>query len=175
MSRKGRVLIFTGDGKGKTTAALGMALRASGHGMRILILQFIKANPFIGEIAALEHLPRVEMIQTGLGFVSSPTDPAFSDHCQAAQQALRIASEAIRSKKYDMIVLDEICTAVTKGLLDEGQVVDLLCERNEVSCLVLTGRGATERLISKADTVTEMGCLKHGLQEGFVAQKGVEY
>lgn len=172
---KKRILIFTGDGKGKTTAALGMALRASGHGLRTLILQFIKADPHIGEMAAIRHLPGVEMIQMGRGFVPSPADPAFPEHGRAALRAVKKAEEALRSKKYDLIILDEICTAMTMGLITEDQVAEIIDHCSGNSCLVLTGRGATDRLISKADTVTEMRCLKHGLQEGRKAKKGVEY
>ena len=172
---KGRVLIFTGDGKGKTTAALGMALRASGHGLRTLVLQFLKADPSIGEMAAVKNLPGVEMVQMGRGFVPSPTDPAFQEHCKAALGALEEAIEAVQSRRYDLIILDEICIAVAKGLITEDQVMEVIDRIGEDSCLVLTGRGATDRLISKADTVTEMRSLKHGLSEGIAAQKGVEY
>lgn len=175
MRGKGRVLIFTGDGKGKTTAALGMALRANGHGLRTLIIQFIKANASTGELAALKHLPGVEIIQMGRGFTPPTEDPAFSEHRKASQDALQMALKALQSKRYDLIILDEICTAIGKGLLDEDQVVEFLNQGDENSCIVLTGRGATYRLISKADTVTEMCCLKHGLHEGWAAQKGVEY
>jgi cob(I)alamin adenosyltransferase len=174
-NRKSRILIFTGDGKGKTTAALGMALRASGHDMRTLFLQFMKANEAVGELAALKHLPGVEAIQMGRRFVPATTDSAFSEHRQAALHALEKAAEALRSKKYDLIILDEICTAMDKGLITEEQILELIEASGEVSCLVLTGRGATKRLIAKADTVTEMRNLKHGLREGIAAQKGVEY
>lgn len=172
---KSRVLIFTGEGKGKTTAALGMALRASGHDMRTLFLQFVKANEAVGELIALKHLPAVEAIQMGRGFVPAMTDPGYSEHHQAAFQALEKAAEALRSKKYDLIILDEICTAMDKGLITEDQILELIEKSGEVSCLVLTGRGATERLIAKADTVTEMRNIKHGLREGITAQRGVEY
>lgn len=174
-NRKSRVLIFTGDGKGKTTAALGMALRASGHGLRTLILQFIKANEAVGELTALEHLPGVEAIQMGRGFVPPPTNPAFPEHRQAALNSLEKAAEALRSRKYDLIILDEICTAMDKGLITEDHILELIEASGEVSCLVLTGRGATNRLIAEADTVTEMRNLKHGLRKGITAQKGVEY
>lgn len=175
MGGKSRILLFTGDGKGKTTAALGMALRASGHGLRTLILQFIKSNASTGELAAIQHLPGVEIIQLGRGFTPPAEDPAFSEHRRAAQDALKMALEALQSKRYDLIILDEICTAVAKGLLDEDQVLEIISQGDEDSHIVLTGRGATDRLISKADTVTEMCCLKHGLDEGWAAQKGVEY
>ncbi len=174
-NRRSRILIFTGDGKGKTTAALGMALRASGHGMRTLILQFMKADDTVGELAGLRYLPRVEVIQMGRGFVPSPTSPAFPEHRQAAFHALEKAAEALRSKKYDLMILDEICTAMDKGLITEDQIMNLLEESGELSCLVLTGRGASQRLIAEADTVTEMRNLKHGLSQGIGAQKGVEY
>jgi cob(I)alamin adenosyltransferase len=175
MRNKRRVLIFTGDGKGKTTAALGMALRASGHGLQTLIIQFIKANASTGELTSLKHLPGVEIIQMGRGFTSSAKSPAFSEHRKAAQDALQMAIRKIQLKRYDLIILDEICTAISKGLLDEEQVVKFIHQEDGNSCVVLTGRGATDRLISNADTVTEMRCIKHGLQEGWKAQKGVEY
>jgi cob(I)alamin adenosyltransferase len=175
MKKKARVLIFTGNGKGKTTAALGMALRASGHGLRTLILQFLKSDPNTGEMAAFKDSPLVELVQMGRGFVPSPASPAFPEHREKAREAMKRAGEALRSGKYDLIVLDEICMAVAKGLLTEEEVLALIDETDEGSCLVLTGRGATDRLISRADTVTEMSCMKHGFDEGWPAQKGVEY
>jgi cob(I)alamin adenosyltransferase len=175
MKGRSRILIFTGDGKGKTTAALGMVLRASGHSLRTLILQFIKANALTGELSALRRLAEVEVVQTGCGFTPPPDHAAFSEHRRAAQDGLRRAEEAVRSNRYDMIILDEVCTAITKGLVTEDQVMDVVNQADEGTCLVLTGRGATDRLISKADTVTEMRCLKHGLHEGWKAQRGVEY
>jgi cob(I)alamin adenosyltransferase len=173
-NKKTRILIFTGDGKGKTTAALGMVLRASGHGMKTLVLQFIKSNKS-GELTGLKYLPGVEAIQMGRGFVPSPMNPAFLKHREAASHALEKASEALRSKKYDLIILDEICTAMDKELISEDQIMELIEGSGDVFCLVLTGRGATERLIAKADTVTEMRDVKHGLSQGIAAQKGVEY
>lgn len=175
LNKKSRLLIFTGEGKGKTTAALGMALRASGHGMRTLMIQFIKANPSTGECNALKRLPEVEMIQMGLGFVPSPSDPSFTEHAQAAEDALQFAEKAIRSGLYDLVILDELCTAISKGLLDEDRVVESLNKGNSNIYIVITGRGASDRLISIADTATKMDCLKHGLQKGRKAQMGVEY
>ncbi len=175
MRKKRRVLIFTGNGKGKTTAALGMALRASGHGLQTLIIQFIKAKASTGELTSLKHLPGVEIIQMGRGFTSRADSPAFFEHRKAAQDALRTTIKKTQSKRYDLIILDEICTAISKGLLDEEQILEFFHQGEENYCIVLTGREATDRLISDADTVTEMHCLKHGLQEGWKAQKGVEY
>src|SRR4030042_5503510 len=133
--RKNRILIFTGDGKGKTPAALGMALRASGHGMRTLMLQFMKADETVGELTALKNLPEVEIIQMGRGFVPSAATPAFPQHRQAAFRALEKAAEALHSKRYDLIILDEICTAMDKGLITEDQILELIEESGEVSCL----------------------------------------
>jgi cob(I)alamin adenosyltransferase len=175
MAHKGRILLFTGDGKGKTTAALGMALRASGHGLRTLILQFIKANSSVGEIAACRHLPGVEISQTGLGFVPERSEPSFSEHRRAAQEGLGLALKALTSGRYDLVILDEICTAVSRGLLDEECVVEAVRQAHPQACVVMTGRNATRALIELADTVTEMRSIKHGFMEGRVAEKGVEY
>lgn len=170
-----RILIFTGNGKGKTTAALGMALRASGHGLRVRIIQFMKKDATTGEIFALRHLPGVELVQAGCGFVPPAADPAFVKHQEAAERGLKLADEAISSGDYDLVVLDELCTTVTYGLLMESQVTKIITEAREGICLVLTGRGATPGMIALADTVTEMNCLKHALQAGLPARKGVEY
>ena len=137
--RKSRILIFTGDGKGKTTAALGMVLRASGHGMRTLILQFVKADESVGELTGLKYLPEVETILTGRGFVPPPTSPFFAEHRQAACHGLEKAAEALRSKKYDLVILDEIFTALDRRLITEDQIMDLIEGSGEVSCLVLQG------------------------------------
>jgi cob(I)alamin adenosyltransferase len=172
---EGRILLFTGDGKGKTTAALGMVLRASGHGQRILVLQFIKHDATTGEINGCRHLPRVELRQTGLGFIPDPASPHFAEHQRAAERGLDYAAEALRSRQYDLVVLDEICLAVSQGLLEEGPVMEVLRQTGPEACVVLTGRQSTPGLASLADTVTEMQCLKHAFKAGRKAQKGVEY
>ena len=170
----GRVLLFTGDGKGKTTAALGMALRACGHGMRVLVLQFIKAA-ITGELTASQRLAGVEIVQTGRGFVPKPNSPHFAEHARAATAGLERAAQALASGRYEMVVLDEICTAVDTGLLTEESVAALMKRRPPGLTVVLTGRGATPRLLALADTVTEMYCVKHALDAGRRAQKGVEF
>jgi len=170
-----RTLIFTGNGKGKTTAALGMALRASGHGMTVKIIQFIKADARTGELAAVTNLPGVEIVQAGLGFVPSQDDPRFGEHRRAARKALDMSREAAESGKYGLIVLDEVCTAVSLHLLDESDVLDVVRSTTPGACIVLTGAGATPGLIEQADTVTEMREIKHGMRSGVNAQKGVEF
>lgn len=174
MSDKARILIFTGDGKGKTTAALGMALRASGRGMRVRIIQFVKNDSSTGEIAAIEKLPNIEIVQMGLGFVPPSEDECFAEHRAAAEAAIAHARDVIASGDYELVVLDEVCFAVSSGLLDEQKVLDAVKSVPPQVCLVLTGRGAGERLVAAADTVTEMRGIKHAFATGRAAQKGVE-
>jgi cob(I)alamin adenosyltransferase len=174
MSHQPRILIFTGDGKGKTTAALGMAFRASGHGLRTCVIQFIKSDTTVGEMAAAAASTNIEIHPTGLGFLPSADQPQFAEHRAAAQAGLCKATELLVSGRYALVILDEICLAVARGLIDEGQVVELLAQTPPQTCLVLTGREATPALIALADTVTEMRCVKHGLQAGYRAQLGVE-
>jgi cob(I)alamin adenosyltransferase len=171
----GRLLIFTGNGKGKTTAALGMALRAVGHGQQVLILQFIKANASSGERMALKNLPGVELLQMGLGFLTPPEDPRFEEHRRAAEEALKKAVEILETGRHQLIILDEVCTAVKKNLLTEAQVIEAVSSRKGTAVLVLTGRGAGPGLTALADTVTEMRSRKHGLTAGWKAQEGVEF
>lgn len=174
MNQSPRILIFTGDGKGKTTAALGMALRAAGHGLRTCVLQFIKNDPSVGELAAASTLANVAIHQTGLGFLPPPDDPRFAAHRAAAQQGLRMAEEVLADRQCVLLILDEICLAVARGLVDGRQVEQLLAHASPEMCIVLTGRGATPELIAMADTVTEMLCIKHGMQTGWADQAGVE-
>ncbi len=165
-----RVLLFTGDGKGKTTAALGMAVRASGHGLRCLVVQFVKQRD-TGELHVA--LPGLDVRQTGLGFVPEPSDPRYEQHRAAAQEGLLEAVGALAT--HDLVVLDEVCVAVAKGLLDEAQVIEAVRGAFPNCRIVLTGRGATPGLVALADTVTEMRCVKHAFAGGVGAQKGVEF
>lgn len=169
-----RIVLLTGDGKGKTTSALGMALRAEGHGMSVGIIQFVKADANVGEAYALAHHPKIEIVRTGLGFLPKPDHPSFAQHRAAAEAGLLKAQEALASGRYAMVVLDEICNAVAKNLLSETEVIRVVRTARPGSCVILTGRGATPGLIDLADTATEMRCLKHGMQSGIRAQKGVE-
>jgi cob(I)alamin adenosyltransferase len=173
--RMPRILLFTGDGKGKTTAALGMALRAVGHEIPVSIIQFIKADATTGELKALARLPGVQIAQTGKGFVPPASHPAYAAHVEAARRGWRLAETTIRSGQYGLVVLDEICTAIQCGLLSESETVETLRHTNPRTTLVLTGRGAGPALTALADTVTEMRCVKHGADHGVKAQKGVEY
>lgn len=174
MSEQPRIVLLTGDGKGKTTAALGMALRAAGHGMRALVVQFIKADATTGEIPAAALLENIDVVQTGRGFVPAAEDPRFGEHQAAARAGLEQAETAIFSGEYSLVVLDELCLAVGRGLIDEADVLELLERLPDGMRLVLTGRDATPGLIEAADTVSEVQCVKHALAAGRPAQKGVE-
>lgn len=175
MSSRPRIVLFTGDGKGKTTAALGMALRAVGHGLRVFFIQFIKNDPCTGERMALKRLPQVQFLQTGLGFVPAESEEAFAAHRQAARDGLKIVEERLKHNTCDLIVLDEICTACALNLITAENVIQLVETSPPQVAWVLTGRSAPEALIEMADTVTVMECRKHGFQTGFQTQKGVEY
>lgn len=173
--RMKRILIFTGYGKGKTTAALGTVLRAAGHGWRSLIIQFLKSDLSTGEIHACKFLPGVEIVQMGRSFVPPEAHPDFAEHRKAALEALAFAEQALASGKYDLIVLDEICGVLAKNLIDEECVVQMLRQASTTRCIILTGRSAGQRLMEQADTVTEMHCVRHALQNKIAAQQGVEY
>jgi len=174
MEAKPRVLIFTGEGKGKTTAAVGMVVRAVGNSMKVKIIQFVKEVP-TGEMDILKNTLGVEFVQTGLGFLPEESSEEFEKHATAAQEGLSVAKKAIESGKYDIVVLDEICFAVSKNLLEEKAVIECVKNAKAESCIVLTGRNASEGLIELADTVSEIKCIKHGYSCGIKAQKGVEF
>ena len=175
LRHSGRRILFTGGGKGKTTAALGMVLRAAGHGRRCLVIQFIKSDRFTGEYHALAYFPDVEIRRSGKGFVPPAEDARFASHCRAAAAGLQSAARDMASGAWDVVVLDEIANAVYRGLLEERDVIEAIESADTRTVIVLTGRYATPGLIEIADTVTEMRPVKHGLQCGFPAQAGVEF
>lgn len=169
------LLIFTGNGKGKSTASFGMALRAVGHEQRVLILQFMKSDSSTGELVGLREKLGIDIRQTGLGFVPKPDHPKYAAHREAAQAGFALARQAMNSGDYDLLILDEICGAVTCGLVDEQQVLNALQKSRDDLNIVLTGRGATAGMIKLADTVTEMVPLKHALEAGVPAREGIEF
>jgi len=169
---RGLVIVHTGDGKGKTTAALGMALRAVGHGMRVAFVQFVKAAA-VGEHRAAERLaPDLEIFRMGCGCVSG--EPGAED-LQAAREALDMARACLRGGRYAMVVADEAITAVGLQLLARDEVESLLSDRPAEVHLVLTGRGAWQGLTERADLVTEMHSVKHPHDRGGGAREGVEF
>ncbi|MCG2790927.1 MAG: cob(I)yrinic acid a,c-diamide adenosyltransferase [Actinomycetia bacterium] len=178
-SKKGLVLINTGNGKGKTTAALGLALRAAGHNFKVLILQFIKAPYYrTGEAKIMEKLkPLIEIEQLGRGFIKfkNGRPELTKEEIDNANESFKYAREKIYSSKYDMVILDEINNLIDYGLLKVEDVVDLIKNKPVKLCIVLTGRNAPCKLIDIADTVTEMKEVKHAFSKGIKARKGIEY
>ena len=174
-SRRGLILINTGSGKGKTTAAMGTGLRAVGNGMRVLMLQFLKGSWHYGELDAVLLRPNFVLKQMGRGFVKvggAETDP---EDIRLVQEAWAEARLAIDSGEWDMVILDEINYAIGYGMLDPAVVADALRQRPEMVHVILTGRNAHPLLIELADTVTEMREVKHAYQKGILAQRGIEY
>jgi len=175
---KGLILVFTGDGKGKTTAALGVALRAIGHGFKVLMIQFIKGPGFTygEEIAAKDYIPNLEIIKKGRGYYKIMGDDLPEEvHREAALQGLSLAEEKMSSGLYDVIILDEINIAVDKGLIQIEKVLEILDKKPPKVNLILTGRGAHPALFERADLVTEMKEIKHPYQQGIKARKGIDH
>lgn len=174
---RGLVLINTGDGKGKTTAALGTILRAVGYGHRCLIVQFIKGSWTYGEMKSIKRLePEVEFYRMGRGFVGIVDDTLpREEHEKAAREALQFAREKLTSGDYRLVLLDEIFIAVQLNLIAKEDVLALLDVRPAQTTLILTGRGAPAEVIERADTVTEMREIKHAYRKGILAQRGVDY
>jgi len=172
--RRGLVIVHTGTGKGKTTAALGLVFRAWGHGMRVCVLQFIKRkNVNLGEVKAATKLG-IEWHQLGEGFVWHPIQDAQAR--AAAHRAWALAQNKIASGAYDLIVLDEFTYLLKFGWLDAGEVLTWLAENKPPELhLVLTGRDALPELVEYADLVTDMGNVKHPFDEGIGAQRGIEF
>lgn len=170
--RVGYVQIYTGDGKGKTTAALGLALRASGHGLRTYMGQFMKGHQY-GELAALRDDPNITIEQSGDQHCIR-REEVTAEHIAQASRGLERAREAMRSGDYQIIVLDEINVALWFGLLTVDEVLAFLAERPQNVEVVLTGRRAPAELIEVADLVTEMKEVKHYYQQGVAARDGIE-
>ncbi len=179
------VLIYTGDGKGKTSAALGNVFRALGHGWRVLVIQFFKGDwPVVfGELESAKRHPRLEILQLGLGFVKIMGDKKpLRMHRQAAQDALETAKEKIYSGRYDLVVLDEALVAletVDVRLLKVSDLTEIFKKKPARTHLVLTGRLQNKKmqqtLFAQANLVTEMKEIKHPYKKGVQAQKGIDY
>jgi cob(I)alamin adenosyltransferase len=177
VTNRGLVLIYTGKGKGKTTAALGIVLRAVGHGLKVLMIQFIKGEWYYGELSSSKRLiPEFEMIAAGKGFIGIlDDDHDFQEHKQSALDALILAKEKISSNKYDIIILDEINYAINLKLISTKDVLELINVRPKETSIVLTGNYAPVEIINVADLVTEMKEIKHPYKHGIKAKKGIDY
>ena len=171
------VVVYTGNGKGKTSAALGLLLRSLGYGKHIAVIQFVKKTGEIGEIKTIRRFfkDHVDFLQIGEGFYNLPGDDhSQEEHRRAASLALEKARECLRSKKYFAVILDEVNVAADMKLINEDELIDLIKEQTQTH-LVLTGRNAGSRLINVADLVTEMKEIKHPFQLGKKAVKGIDY
>lgn len=170
---KGLVMVYTGNGKGKTTAALGLALRAIGNGARVMMMQFMKGKTY-GELKAAEHLPGFKIIMTGRSVFVDKKKPAEID-VKIAQEAFQKAQDFINSGKYDLVILDEINVALDYSLISVSQVLNLISNRPTHVDLVLTGRNAPAAIIEASDMVSEIKEIKHHYQKGIEARHGIEY
>ena len=177
MGEDGLVIVYTGGGKGKTTAALGMALRAVGYGHKVCMIQFIKGSWHYGEMDSSKKLaPEFELVAIGIGFVGILDDTSpKEDHEKYAEEAIKICKDKILSEKYDLIILDEINYAVNLGLINIKSVMDLIKLKPKKLDLVLTGNHAKEEILKLADLVTEMKEIKHPFQSGIKAKKGIDF
>ena len=177
MSKNGLTIVYTGKGKGKTTAALGIALRATGYKKKICMIQFIKGSWHYGEMESSKRLePEFEMVAIGKGFVGIIDDKSpKEDHQKIAKEAIRISNEKMQSGKYDIVILDEINYAVNLNLISLDDVLNLIKSKPENVDLVLTGNYAKEEVIEAADLVTEMKEIKHPFQKGIKAKEGIDF
>ena len=175
--RKGLIIVFTGPGKGKTTSALGTALRAVGQGLKVLMVQFIKGSWHYGELDAADMLGagRLKILPMGRGFVKVGAEKPDPEDVRLVEEAWNFARENILSGQYDMVILDEINYAITYKMLAPEVVVETLKRKPEMLHVILTGRNAHPSLVELADMVTEMREVKHPYQKGIPAQRGIEY
>jgi cob(I)alamin adenosyltransferase len=171
--KKGTVQVLTGNGKGKTTAALGCGLRAAGHGFRVLMIQFMKGRRY-GELDAVKHVPGFDTVQFGRDTFVEKGNPSTED-IELARKGFEKAREALGSGQYDMIILDELNVAVDYGLISLDDVLRLIEQRPPHVELILTGRYAHEKIKAAAQTVTEMVEVKHHFVVGVQAREGIEY
>ncbi len=172
-SEDGLVIVYTGPGKGKTTAALGLALRAIGHGRRVCLVQFLKGQ-VTGEVKAAALLPGFEVVQAGGPEFVNLRAPSEEDR-RTAREGLRRAAESLRSGDCRLVILDEVNVAAAAGLVGVDEVMELLAGRAAGVDVVLTGRGAPAEFVAAADLVTEMREIKHPYRRGTPARPGIEY
>jgi len=174
---KGLVVVITGNGKGKTTTALGIAVRACGHNLRTCIIQFMKGDIYAGEWDGIKKMNcQVELISTGKGFCGIQGNPyPYKEHRENAQEAIRLARQKIESRQFDILILDEINNALSLHLVDLEQVLEVIRQKPAGMHLVLTGRDAHPQVIELADTVSEINEIKHAYRKGIEPQPGIDY
>ncbi len=175
--RKGLVVVITGNGKGKTTSALGISLRACGHGMRVCIIQFMKGDLYAGEWDGIKKMDcAIELHTTGKGFCGIQGNPyPWKEHRANAQDAIDLVHEKMASGAFDLLILDEINNALKLKLIDLEQLLEILHDKPPLMHLVLTGRDAHPAVIELADTVSEVVEIKHSYRKGIEPQPGIDY
>jgi cob(I)alamin adenosyltransferase len=171
---KGLVQVYTGNGKGKSSAAFGLALRAIGRGLKVYIIQFIKGGFDYGELYVVDKLPNLTLKAFGRGRFVTEKPPGKVD-VQLAEEALALAEKVVKSGEYDIVILDEINVALNLNVIEIEKVVELIKNKPKHVELVLTGRYAPDEIVEAADLVTEMREVKHPYNKGFQARKGIEY
>jgi cob(I)alamin adenosyltransferase len=172
--KKSLLTVFTGRGKGKTTAALGMAVRALGHDLKVCMIQFVKGTWKTGEWDALKlYGDRMVIHIKGMGFINSPDD--VDRYREAAQEAWQLTKEILNAPDFNMVILDELTYLLTYKMIDEKDVCNTLHNRRKDLHVVVTGRDAPDCLLEAADLVTEMREVKHPMQSGVKAQRGIEF
>jgi cob(I)alamin adenosyltransferase len=171
---KGLVQVYTGNGKGKTSAAFGLALRATGRGLKVYVIQFIKGGFDYGELHVVDRLPNLTLKAFGRGkFITS--EPPEKEDVSLAEEALKLAEEVIGSREYDIVILDEINVALGLKLIKLRDVVEMIKKKPGNVEIVLTGRDAPREILELADLVTELKEVKHPFTKGVQARKGIEY
>jgi cob(I)alamin adenosyltransferase len=175
--KKGLIVLITGYGKGKTTTALGIAVRACGHNMRVCIIQFMKGDMYAGEWDGVKKMGcEVELISTGKGFCGIQGNPyPYEEHRMNAQEAIQLTVRKMESGKYDILILDEINNALHLRLVDLEQVLEIIRRKPPLMHLVLTGRDAHAQVVELADTVSEIKEVKHAYRKGIEPQPGIDY
>jgi cob(I)alamin adenosyltransferase len=174
--KNGLTIIYIGDGKGKTSAAAGLAIRAAGTGFNVLYLQFVKGDWPSGEREILSKLKNVEVKLMGRGFVGILGDrKPIEEHVRAAKEAMKESIKALKSKKYDLVILDEAISAIESDLLTVEDVEKIIKSKPQQVHLCLTGHKRIKKLIDLADLVTEMKMIKHPYYKGILAQRGIDY
>jgi cob(I)alamin adenosyltransferase len=175
--QKGLIVVITGNGKGKTTTALGIAVRACGHNLRTSIIQFMKGDIYAGEWDGIKKMNcQVELIPTGKGFCGIQGNPyPYKEHRKNAQEAIELARQKMGSGQFDVLILDEINNALSLHLVDLEQVVEMIQTKPPRIHLVLTGRDAHPQVIELADTVSEIVEIKHAYRKGISPQPGIDY
>jgi cob(I)alamin adenosyltransferase len=171
---RGLVQVYTGDGKGKSSAAFGLALRAIGRGLKVYIIQFIKGGFDYGELYIVDKLPNLTLRAFGRGKFVTEKPPAKVD-IEFAEEALALAEKVVKSGEYDIVILDEINVALHLKLVEIEKVLEIVKKKPKHVELVLTGRHAPAEIVEAADLVTEMREVKHPYNKGFEARKGIEY